>query len=845
MVERLFFSKLVTKDLTAIDSNRRLFEGVLTVEMKDRQGEITVRDELMKVLPIWIARGGPITDTHSNRVVGQGINYQATTVTDSDGTTYPAITIQGEIFKDYELDNEIWESIVSGKYKGLSFGGATKSNRVPILQKDGSVAYSLKDLEQYEVAVCEEPAVPLALITQHNALAKSMAGNTTDRGNGQMCIRCDKFKCYVDKASSVLEEENKDCRGSYERYSDNDNLDLDDIMPVGTTKPKNPEKNTRGMAGGRSKGGDSFADVSGKNTPQDDEQAEALENNRGEPQENGSTYHGTDKARHSKDDAVYARSERLGVDEAPATDKLKDGKAMDDDNKDALEEAGLEEEKKLEYANSESEGPTRPANKVLPLLAAAAQGAMAAGRAVGSAAGSAARSAGSGGGSSGGGSCDGGCESTCKAYGDSDNPGGSKYTATNEAGEKTDKYGKKIPGVMSKKPSQADDDQPKGRLTSPVKVRTGQTVAESRTERGEKVPGMTPQQLAQRQSRMNNTSSGKKIPTHNAPYGIPTTVHTKKALDILNLTFGLKAGFKPLTAESRRDSLQKPGARGPKGMDQTKIQGKLQQESDYINEGMKIYPEGGDAKISQSEAELSKAIALVKASASSSFTGEPGGGNWGREPGKTRDDESKSPQEAIQPKHVNKPYDDEKADALKADPRDNPSFSNTPGGYKNRDNGYGPKGNEEFDKKDPRHYTELGAKLGDMASGVKTPSILSSRSGSCESNKAAGDPQLEANNSEDGINRKIRLDNDKNAEAFVKGGTPVDGNPGTGGGVRSGAAYDNSQNGTGEKDDKREVEDAKYTGGVDTSTGGDVPNKYNKATIIMNTLNFDLKKMFI
>ncbi len=1260
MVERLFFSKLVTKDLTAIDSNRRLFEGVLTVEMKDRQGEITVRDELMKVLPIWIARGGPITDTHSNRVVGQGINYQSTTVTDSDGVSYPAITIQGEIFKDYELDNEIWESIVSGKYKGLSFGGATKSSRVPILQKDGSIAYSLKDLEQYEVAVCEEPAVPLALITQHNALAKAMAGKTVDRGNGQMCIRCDKFKCYIDKADDPIK--------SFD-----------------------------------SKSGDEFSDVSDKNKPYEDEQAEALENNRGEPQENGATYHGTDKgiltavaskipglsgaveaadtsedvdkARHSMDDAVYARSERVGVDEEPATDKLKDGKAIDEDNKDALEEAGLEEEKKLEYANDESEGPSRPTNKIVGVIAGAALRAVAtAGRAGASGASTAARA-----GMSGGDTCGGECETTCKALGETDNPGAPKYTATNEEGDKTDKYGNKIPGVMSKKPKQ-DDDKPQGRLTSPVKVRTGQTVAESRTERGEKPPGMTDSVLAQRQSRM----SPKKKPTHNAPYGIPSVRHgdakkaldilnltfelkisggklpggkgdyhsvngtdygkegnkvgrivtgddgvggsmssrqtsatlsrersnesmddycaveahpdahklgdatAKKALDLLNLTFGLKAGVSPvainiedqskqkpgsyakedeqdatdsgkipqskvggntlsdrmtapntydpniasklksldnmlkdaktdpLTPESRRAALQKPGGKGPKGMDPTKIPSKLVQDADYIREGMKIYPEGDDAKVSTAEAELGKAIALVKlnvagmeikpvqptgntakptsgtkymgdhgkkfgskeemeaaagekttmnkptkhreakdpnamtigdriaekgmvphlidsegytwylcdghvvkAETTNEWTGEAGGGNWGREPGKTRDDESKSPQAAIQPKHVgettNEPgakglkkenplqhgklesqgrltgsqqnqlnhkretlgvltgkipgkkvgrrntsdmttmdeeighqteYDPDIASKLKADPRDHPSFSNTAGGYKTRENGYGPKGNEEFDKKDPRHITELGAKFGDMASGLKTPNTMS-RSGSCESNaaKAAGDPQLQANNSEDGVNRKIRLDNDKEAEAFtnkddkwdrsereneriadsppeqhgtraklppvetsqikVKPGndleqhmgnskqqpgkhaitdevnaardrkvphpkvgtkepgynaqhsiqydpnlaenlksTPVDGGSGGAGGVRSGAAYDNSQNGIGTKDDARKVEDAKYTGGVDTSNGGD-NEKFNKATIIMNMLNFDLKKTFI
>jgi hypothetical protein len=173
MVERLFFSKLVTKDLTAVESNRRLFEGVLTVEMKDRQGEITIRDELLKVLPIWIARGGPITDTHSNRVVGQGINFGSTTITDEEGKSYPAITIQGEIYKDYELDDEIWNAIKSGKYKGLSFGGATKSNRTPIMQKDGSLAYSLKDSWQERQKI-EEMARCVSDVINLNVMLKKI-----------------------------------------------------------------------------------------------------------------------------------------------------------------------------------------------------------------------------------------------------------------------------------------------------------------------------------------------------------------------------------------------------------------------------------------------------------------------------------------------------------------------------------------------------------------------------------------------------------------------------------------------------------------------------------------------
>ena len=189
-------SKIVTKSMTVLNhTTDRFFEGYLTVEMKDRQGEITVVDELYKCLPIWMDRGAPITDTHSNRVVGKGINFMKTTF-ESEGVTYPAIKITGKIHKDYELDASIWDKIKSGEYKGLSFGGATKTDRSPKVMKDGSIAYELKDLEHYEVAVCRDPAVPLALITDYNPLAKAIT-NGEELPDGKMKIKCDKFGCYV------------------------------------------------------------------------------------------------------------------------------------------------------------------------------------------------------------------------------------------------------------------------------------------------------------------------------------------------------------------------------------------------------------------------------------------------------------------------------------------------------------------------------------------------------------------------------------------------------------------------------------------------------------------------
>ena len=185
--------------MTILDSTNenRFFEGYLTVEMKDKQGEITMVDELYKVLPIWMDRGAPITDTHSNRVIGKGINFAKSSV-ESEGVTYPAIKITGKIHKNYELDTDIWDKIRTGEYRGLSFGGATKADRTPKVMKDGDIAYALTDLEHYEVAVCKDPAVPLAIITDYNPLAKATVPSEP-RGDGKEVIKCDKFGCYVDK----------------------------------------------------------------------------------------------------------------------------------------------------------------------------------------------------------------------------------------------------------------------------------------------------------------------------------------------------------------------------------------------------------------------------------------------------------------------------------------------------------------------------------------------------------------------------------------------------------------------------------------------------------------------
>jgi hypothetical protein len=950
MVERLFFSKLVTKDLSAVESNRRLFEGVLTVEMKDRQGEITIRDELLKVLPIWLARGGPITDTHSNRVVGQGINFGSTVVTDDSGNSYPAITIQGEIFNDYELDNEIWEAIKSGKYKGLSFGGATKSNRTPIMQKDGSLAYSLKDLEQYEVAVCEEPAVPLALITQHNEIAKAIAGDVKERGDGTMCIRCDKFKCYIEKDSLIKIEDDEDddtqvtvldewknethpdkngktegirttkndpCWEGYEQFGMKEQggrqvpncvKKADEKKPLNKPfrTPGGPKKfavyvrdpktgnvvtvrfgdpnmeikrdsderrssfRARPVTDNTNKGDNSFSDTRGPNTPNKDEDAEALENNRGEPQENGATYHGTSKGRTHTCDSDVAEINNVEVGDRPSGQNMvkDDGKAMDVDDDEMLEEADLEEvEKLLPAAGAAANVVSQVADSLL------------------------------------------GNEDDLEK---ADDGIGRKY---GEGGK--DQFGNPMPKVMRKKPSEVDtaQDQPGSRYST------------RQTPMGEKKPStsqMSQEQLERRRSGDWNKPKqegpkvgGKKIKpratvTHDRDTGQTTIDSSKlrrgsmgtttmpteryisgigKSLDILNLLFKIRTGQKLITAreggkQGVKDSIvgnkklgrltesETPGNVNPRKESMEHGSVGDASTSNYqathldpdVAEKLKYNKEYNTCEVVR-EYNDSKKKLENKATGEAPYT-EPGrGGFAGREEGETCDkNESTSIHNVNQPKHVNEPYDDEEAEGVKKDHLERKIGMEVELEFTD-DEQKAKETVEEHLQKDPKHYSRL-------------KNIF---------DKLKNDRAMAANNSEDGVNGKMRLDNDPPAEALNEDpevekkvqtgdygncsveveGKNVDAemnpgaslrkdtaimDPGSGsGGIRSGASYDNAQQDTGQKDNPRKVKEEeysgeedrgslnpKYSGEEDTVTGATRGN-YNKATLILNDLLLKLK----
>jgi hypothetical protein len=165
--------------------------------------------------------------------------------------------ITGKIHKDYHLDDEIWNKIKSGEYKGLSFGGATKANRTPKIMKDGSIAYELKSLEHYEVAVCKDPAVPLALITDYNPLAKAITDNVETREDGKMVIKCDKFGCTVAKGEDFSNADgdrtnmyNQDVDPDKSSNRESSPVDDDDDANIGEEKDEDKKKDADTYQGG-------------------------------------------------------------------------------------------------------------------------------------------------------------------------------------------------------------------------------------------------------------------------------------------------------------------------------------------------------------------------------------------------------------------------------------------------------------------------------------------------------------------------------------------------------------------------------------------------------------------
>ena len=220
-------TKFVTKGMSVEDGEIRKFSGYMSAECIDKDGEIIAQQEILKCVGKWMKCGAPISDSHSNRIVGKGLSYEA-----AEYEGVPAVKMVGEIYNEYLLHDMVWKAIKSGEYAGLSIGGASM-NTEPVLKEDGGYVIKLSDLEIYEVAVCAAPANPLAIIDKVNHFAKAL-GMTPKIAGDRPIIQCDTIHC-VDKYSHQ--------QGERAHISNDDNQKPE----IGNTTPRRETKVEEGV----------------------------------------------------------------------------------------------------------------------------------------------------------------------------------------------------------------------------------------------------------------------------------------------------------------------------------------------------------------------------------------------------------------------------------------------------------------------------------------------------------------------------------------------------------------------------------------------------------------------
>tara|TARA_R110002126_G_scaffold239608_2_gene382940 strand:- start:614 stop:1504 length:891 start_codon:yes stop_codon:yes gene_type:complete len=201
MEEWVEFENFVTKGITIESGDeRRIFKGHMTAEIIDRQNEFIFQKEVMSIMENYMSVNPVISDFHSNRMVGQVLKYEA-----SEYEGVATVLITGEVYKKdgVTLYDKVWDKVLKGEYAGLSMGGASKE-REPIM-KDGKMALELRKLELYEIALCETPANPFAVIESVNTFAKTagMDQEMIKEANGREYIQCTSLSCKFEKGVNV------------------------------------------------------------------------------------------------------------------------------------------------------------------------------------------------------------------------------------------------------------------------------------------------------------------------------------------------------------------------------------------------------------------------------------------------------------------------------------------------------------------------------------------------------------------------------------------------------------------------------------------------------------------
>ena len=157
-------------EVEILNTEDRMFKAWGSVEVRDRENDLLPMDEFRKIMPVIMKRGGILMDRHSNRQAGKLLNFEFKMKDTPEGSRL-GVLLTGEIFKDYDHDDMIWQGMKDGIYKGLSFGGRNKMKDVTF-DKTG-LTNILTKLEGFEFSLVPGMGNQEATMEEINFLAKA------------------------------------------------------------------------------------------------------------------------------------------------------------------------------------------------------------------------------------------------------------------------------------------------------------------------------------------------------------------------------------------------------------------------------------------------------------------------------------------------------------------------------------------------------------------------------------------------------------------------------------------------------------------------------------------------
>jgi len=149
-------------------AKERLFVTWASVDITDRDNEVIPIQDIINQQNILMERDGPITDAHTNKLVGKTLSFKIMTHPSGRHGVLHLNKIHGHNMRD----DVVWTEIKNNKRTGSSVGGFNLSSRMERDPETGSMRKVLESFNQVETASVMRPSNPLALNEAVSVVAK-------------------------------------------------------------------------------------------------------------------------------------------------------------------------------------------------------------------------------------------------------------------------------------------------------------------------------------------------------------------------------------------------------------------------------------------------------------------------------------------------------------------------------------------------------------------------------------------------------------------------------------------------------------------------------------------------